>query len=172
VATSENAARGGRRVERIRGTIDVPIVMRKPFGPGWALVGEPGLVMDPITAQGINDAFRDAELLADAMVAGYGRPMQEALGAHQATRDEAVLPTNDFTLGVAASGPTRMDSRGAFSALAAGPQSERDLHRRHRRRHPTSRVHDDGQPAADRMRGLARLIFGTMRERRSAAAVL
>jgi hypothetical protein len=36
--------------------------------------------------------------------------MQEALGAHQATRDEAVLPTNDFTLGVAASGPTRVDS--------------------------------------------------------------
>jgi flavin-dependent dehydrogenase len=38
-----------------------------PSGLGWALVGDAGLRMDPITGQGIADAFRDAELLADAV---------------------------------------------------------------------------------------------------------
>src|SRR5262249_25940072 len=62
--------RSGRRVERIRGTIDLPNAVRTPFGSGWALVGDAGLVMDPITGQGISDAFRDADLLAGAVVAG------------------------------------------------------------------------------------------------------
>jgi hypothetical protein len=39
------------RIERFYGTGDLPNFWRKPYGPGWALVG---------------DAFRDAELLADA----------------------------------------------------------------------------------------------------------
>jgi hypothetical protein len=43
-------------------TPDYPF--RKPFGPGWALVGDAGYLKDSITAQGISDAFRDAELLA------------------------------------------------------------------------------------------------------------
>jgi flavin-dependent dehydrogenase len=43
--------------------------IRKPIGPGWALVGDAGLFRDPITAHGISDAFRDAELLAEAIVA-------------------------------------------------------------------------------------------------------
>ena len=40
---------------------------RKPYGPGWALVGDAGYNKDFITAQGINDAFRDAELCAAAL---------------------------------------------------------------------------------------------------------
>ena len=43
----------------------VPNYFRKPFGPGWALVGDAGYNKDFITAQGIQDAFRDAELCAD-----------------------------------------------------------------------------------------------------------
>ncbi len=41
---------------------------RKPVGPGWALVGDAGYFKDPITAHGITDAFRDAELLTDAVL--------------------------------------------------------------------------------------------------------
>jgi flavin-dependent dehydrogenase len=41
---------------------------REPVGPGWALVGDAGYFKDPITAHGITDAFRDAELLADAVL--------------------------------------------------------------------------------------------------------
>jgi flavin-dependent dehydrogenase len=43
--------------------------MREAIGPGWALVGDAGLFRDPITAHGISDAFRDAELLAEAIIA-------------------------------------------------------------------------------------------------------
>ena len=52
-----------RRETRFVGTA-VPNFFRKPYGPGWALVGDAGYNKDFITAQGINDAFRDAELCA------------------------------------------------------------------------------------------------------------
>ena len=56
---------------------------RKPFGPGWALLGDAGYLKDPITAQGISDAFRDAEQFAaafDEFSGGdrsYGDAMQD-----------------------------------------------------------------------------------------------
>ena len=62
--------RAGERAERIYGTADTAEPLPRPYGPGWALVGDAGLVMDPVTGQGIADAFRDAELLADAVAAG------------------------------------------------------------------------------------------------------
>ena len=36
-------------------------------GPGWALVGDAGYHRDPITGHGISDAFRDADLVAEAV---------------------------------------------------------------------------------------------------------
>ena len=44
-----------------------PNLMRQAFGPGWALVGDAGYHRDAVTAHGISDAFRDAELLAVAV---------------------------------------------------------------------------------------------------------
>ncbi|WP_343079965.1 NAD(P)/FAD-dependent oxidoreductase [Ostreiculturibacter nitratireducens] len=44
--------------------------LRQSHGPGWALVGDAGYFKDPITAHGITDAFRDAEILSDAILAG------------------------------------------------------------------------------------------------------
>ena len=45
----------------------MPNYFRKPYGPGWALVGDAGYNKDFITAQGIIDAFLDAELCAAAL---------------------------------------------------------------------------------------------------------
>lgn len=45
-------------------------VARAPTGPGWVLVGDAGLTMDPITAAGISNAFRDAELVSAAIDEG------------------------------------------------------------------------------------------------------
>ncbi len=56
--------------------------LRRSWGPGWALVGDAGFFRDPITAHGITDALRDAELLARAIVEG------SSLGSYQAARDE------------------------------------------------------------------------------------
>jgi len=44
--------------------------LRRPWGAGWALVGDSGYFKDPITAHGLSDALRDAELLADAVARG------------------------------------------------------------------------------------------------------
>ncbi len=70
-----------------------PGFFRRAWGPGWALVGDAGYFKDPLTAHGITDALRDAELLARAVVAGT----DEALAAYQATRDEVSLGLFEVT---------------------------------------------------------------------------
>ncbi len=119
--------RAGRRVERIRTTPDVPNVFRKPFGPGWALVGDAGLVMDPITGQGIGDALRDAELLANAAQAGLidGESLARAMAEYQRKRDEARLPMYEFTTDLASFRPTRPEEELLFRALV-GKQEDID----------------------------------------------
>jgi flavin-dependent dehydrogenase len=89
----------GRREERFRGTADLPMFLRRPHGPGWALVGDAGCRVDPITGQGLTDAFRDAALLTDAIIAGLSgdSPIAEALAEYQRRRDAAVLPVYRYT---------------------------------------------------------------------------
>ena len=88
--------RGAKREARFAGTA-VENYFRKPFGPGWALVGDAGYNKDFITAQGITDAFRDAELCAGALDQSLSdaRPFDVAMGEYQSTRDEHVLPMFD-----------------------------------------------------------------------------
>lgn len=92
--------RQSRRVERILGTGEVANGYRRPYGPGWALVGDAGYVRDPITGYGISDAFRDAQLLADAIHAGLGgqQPMEAALASYERQRNQAAQPLYAFTL--------------------------------------------------------------------------
>ncbi len=72
----------------IRSWPGVPGQFRKPYGPGWALVGDAGYFKDPFAAHGISDAFRDAELLTEAAVNG-DFPHYERL------RDELSMPLFD-----------------------------------------------------------------------------
>jgi 2-polyprenyl-6-methoxyphenol hydroxylase-like FAD-dependent oxidoreductase len=60
---------------RLRGFAGAPSVLREATGPGWALVGDAGYFKDPLTAHGITDALRDAELLARAVLAGTDRAL-------------------------------------------------------------------------------------------------
>lgn len=60
-----------------------PGFLRRAQGPGWALVGDAGYFRDPLTAHGITDALRDAELLARAVAGGT----EGALAAYQEERD-------------------------------------------------------------------------------------
>ena len=86
--------RAGTREERWKGTADLNNFFRTPYGPGWALVGDAGFHKDPILAQGISDAFRDAELLANAIDAGFAdrTPMDKALRNYEQRRNDAALP--------------------------------------------------------------------------------
>ena len=117
--------RAGRRAERFRASPDLPNCFRRPWGPGWALVGDAGLVMDPTTGQGIGDALRDAELLADAIGDGLGgrRPLAAALAGYEQARDQAALAMYEFTTELAALGPPRVERQALFAALA-GRQAE------------------------------------------------
>jgi 2-polyprenyl-6-methoxyphenol hydroxylase-like FAD-dependent oxidoreductase len=91
--------RSGKREERFAGTAETANFFRKPYGPGWTLVGDAGYHKDPATAQGISDSFRDAELLTEAIDAGFtGRqPLEEALAEYERQRNAAVLPMYEFT---------------------------------------------------------------------------
>jgi 2-polyprenyl-6-methoxyphenol hydroxylase-like FAD-dependent oxidoreductase len=115
--------RAGRRAERFRASPDLPNYVRRPYGPGWALVGDAGLVMDPITGQGIGDALRDAELLAEAAAAGLGgrQPLEAALAGYERARDRAVLPMYEFTTELASFAPPTADQQALFAAVAGRP---------------------------------------------------
>lgn len=70
--------------------------IRQACGPGWALVGDAGYFKDPITAHGITDAMRDAELLANAATAG-------SVEQYQVTRDalsHSLFETTDAIAGL------------------------------------------------------------------------
>ena len=112
-------ALAGRREARFAGAGDQPFFFRRPYGAGWALVGDAGYHKDPITAQGISDAFRDAELLAAALDQGLSgvRPRAEALAAYQCARDEAVRPMYEHTYQLAALEPLPPEMAELFEAL-------------------------------------------------------
>jgi 2-polyprenyl-6-methoxyphenol hydroxylase-like FAD-dependent oxidoreductase len=116
-------ARAGRRAERFRASPDLPNRFRRAHGPGWALVGDAGLVMDPITGQGIGDALRDAELLAGAVEDGLGgrRPLEQALAGYERARDRDALPMYEFTTELAALGPPRPEQQLLLAAVAERP---------------------------------------------------
>jgi flavin-dependent dehydrogenase len=85
--------RSGRREERFYGAADLPNFLRRPFGPGWALVGDAGCHKDPMMAHGICDAFRDADFLTTAIHEGLaGRcPVNDALMRYERRRNEATM---------------------------------------------------------------------------------
>lgn len=111
--------RNGKRSERFFGTADLPFFFRKPYGPGWALVGDAGYHKDPITAQGISDAFRDAELLTEAIDAGIsGRlSLDKALAGYEQRRNERVMPIYEFTHQLATLAPPPPERQQLFAAL-------------------------------------------------------
>ena len=74
---------------RLRGWSGQRGHVRRSHGPGWALVGDAGYFRDPITTHGMTDALRDAELLADGLLATWAGEQSEAvaLSGYQAKRD-------------------------------------------------------------------------------------
>jgi 2-polyprenyl-6-methoxyphenol hydroxylase-like FAD-dependent oxidoreductase len=118
--------RGAKRAAPFAGAA-VPNFFRKPYGPGWALVGDAGYNKDPITAQGITDAFRDAELCAGAADQTFAgaRSFDEAMGEYQRTRDQQALPMYEFTCQLATLEPPPPQMQQLFGAIH-GNQSAMD----------------------------------------------
>jgi flavin-dependent dehydrogenase len=94
--------RAAKRESGFMGAGDLAGYFRKPYGPGWVLVGDAGYHKHPITAFGITDAFRDAEAVAAALDDAFTerRAFDDAMAEYQRARDEHAMPiygfTNDF----------------------------------------------------------------------------
>lgn len=116
--------RAARRAEPFAG-MAVPNYFRKPFGPGWVLVGDAGYNKDFITAQGIQDAFRDAELCADAVGATFGgtRSFAEVMAAYQTARDRHVLPMYEMTTDLARLEPPPPPMQRVLQAMAGNQEA-------------------------------------------------
>ena len=91
---------GATRAEPVRYVRALPPgYLRGAYGPGWALVGDAGHWIDPMSTHGMTSAFRDAELLARAVLsAPSGGPGQlSALADYQAARDRLSVPMMQAT---------------------------------------------------------------------------
>jgi 2-polyprenyl-6-methoxyphenol hydroxylase-like FAD-dependent oxidoreductase len=97
----------------------VPNFFRKPYGPGWALVGDAGYNKDFITAQGILDAFRDAETCAGALHQAFAgvRPVDAAMDEYQRNRDNRVQAMYEFTCQLATLEPPPPEMQQLFAAI-------------------------------------------------------
>ena len=111
--------RGATRETRWVGTADLPSFFRRPAGPGWALVGDAGYHKDPITAQGISDAFRDAEAMAGAVDDAFaGRlAIGDAMARYERTRDESALPIFELTCELATLEPPPPEMQQLLGAM-------------------------------------------------------
>jgi flavin-dependent dehydrogenase len=96
-----------RRASPVQGMLRQPNQVRQAFGPGWALVGDAGYYRDAITAYGMSDAFRDAELLATALDRALDGSAEErtALAGYQRQRDRALQEIFELTCGLSAFPP-------------------------------------------------------------------
>lgn len=116
-----------KREERFVGTGDLANFFRRPFGPGWAVVGDAGYHKDPVTGRGISDAFRDAGLLAEAIDAGFsGRlALDEALAGYETRRNQASMPMYQLTLQQVAYEPPPAETLALLAAISRS-QEETD----------------------------------------------
>jgi flavin-dependent dehydrogenase len=114
----------GERADRFYGIADLPFYYRKAYGPGWALVGDAGYHKDPITAQGITDALRDADLLADALHDGFTgtRRLHEALADYERMRNEETRGLYELTYEFASLAPPSPEQQALFASLRDDPE--------------------------------------------------
>lgn len=122
--------RAGRVEGPIAGATDLPNFLRKPYGPGWALVGDAGAHKDPFLALGMCDAFRDAELLAAALHRHFADavPYDEALSDYERLRNEATMMDYKLNLHLARFDPPPEDMLRVRAAIRGNPEASRQFY--------------------------------------------
>ena len=117
--------RYAERVEPVKGAGNISCFQRMPYGPGWALVGDAGLSMDPVTGQGIGNAFRDAERMATAIDAIFSgkESFETALTEYERLRNEETFPMYEFTSQITEFSPAPIEQKALFEAMAHKPEA-------------------------------------------------
>jgi 2-polyprenyl-6-methoxyphenol hydroxylase-like FAD-dependent oxidoreductase len=110
----------------------LPARLYRPHGPGWALVGDAGWWKDPLSTHGITDALRDAEVLADAVVAGAGSTAaaRVALAGYQAQRDAVARAMHPVVDRLASHEWDPTEARGLLRELSSAMADEVEAIRR------------------------------------------
>ena len=123
VAARVDAATAPLGVRTFKG---LPGIIRRPWGPGWALVGDAGYWKDPISVHGLTDALRDAELLARAITLTEPGTddRTEALADYQATRDRLSRQLFDVTDTIASQHWTADEIPGLLIQLSSAMAEE------------------------------------------------
>ncbi len=121
--------RAAKRESKFIGSAELPGYFRKPFGPGWALLGDAGYHKNPITAMGITDAFRDAELVATAVDDAFAgrRQFEDGMADYQEARDRDALPVYEFTDDFALLEPPPPEMQQLFGALQGNQDAMDDF---------------------------------------------
>jgi 2-polyprenyl-6-methoxyphenol hydroxylase-like FAD-dependent oxidoreductase len=116
--------RSAERVARFTGG-SVANFFRKPYGPGWVLVGDAGYSKDPITAQGITDSFRDAEMVSAALDETFlgVQPFAGAMAAFHDARDQHVMPFYELTTQLATLESPPPEVQHLFAAVAGNQKA-------------------------------------------------
>jgi flavin-dependent dehydrogenase len=117
--------RAGQRAERVYGATQLPNFLRKPYGPGWALVGDAGCHKDPVRALGICDALRDAELLSAALIESLSgaRSEEDALSGYEERRNAATMDDYEANIRAALFTPPAPQILKARSAARDDPDA-------------------------------------------------
>ena len=113
-------AESGTLISRLRGFGGARGHLRQCHGAGWALVGDAGYFKDPLTAHGISDALRDADLLSRAII--HGGP--HALDTYQQHRDALSLPFMRITDAIASFAWDREEVKQLHADLSAAMKAQ------------------------------------------------
>ena len=117
--------RSGERVERFYGAANLPNFLRTPCGPGWALVGDASCHKDPYLALGICDAFRDADLMSDAIdrqLSG-ARRHDLSMADYEQRRNEATMADYRMNLELAQFKPLSAEQRRLLEAVRGNQEA-------------------------------------------------
>ncbi|MGH2581271.1 MAG: NAD(P)/FAD-dependent oxidoreductase [Anaerolineales bacterium] len=83
----------------VKGAANIPGTLRVPYGEGWALVGDAGMVIDPWSGQGIDQASTHAVYLARELndYLSEKKNWAAAMAAYHKDRNEFSMKTFDRT---------------------------------------------------------------------------
>lgn len=107
----------GQPASKLLGALNLRFFFRKATGPGWALVGDSGLFMDPSPGFGITDALRDARALGRAILEGE----DQALVRYWRQRDATSIDLFEYSRNRGALAHNNPLSRILYRKLTADP---------------------------------------------------
>jgi flavin-dependent dehydrogenase len=97
--------------------------LRRPYGRGWALVGDAGMYFDPTLGQGMGTALRSAEILAEELLRTVTRRSGRAWGVglwrYELRRNLEFWDLYTYTCAMSAARPLSHPERWFYRQVAA-----------------------------------------------------